>query len=175
MSGKTASPTLTVMEPVRRRSARVLVLDADDRLLLLRGGDPARPQYVIWHAPGGGVDDGEDDATAARRELREETGLSVDAVGDPVWLRSLVFSFDGVLYDQDEVFYCVRVDGHEVDDSGHTELERRYLSGHHWFCLDELRTCPDLLAPPDLVERLTELLSDGPPSLPVQVQGAVLP
>ena len=175
MSVMASSPRLRTMDPVRRRSARVLVIDSDDRLLLLRGGDPARPQHVIWHAPGGGVDPGEDDRSAARRELFEETGLALDAVGDPVWLRDVLFTFDGVRYDQHEVYYCVRVDAHAVDDSGHTELERRYLTGHQWWSVDELRQCSDLLAPPDLADRFADLLQQGSPAEPVWVLGAVLP
>ncbi|MFZ0325129.1 MAG: NUDIX domain-containing protein [Actinomycetes bacterium] len=166
------------MDPVRRRSARVLVIDGADRVLLMRGGDPARPQHVIWHAPGGGVDHDEDDVSAARRELREETGLTLaepDALVGPVWFRRLLFSFDGVAYDQDEVFYVVHVDSHEVDTTGHTDLERRSLTGHRWWTLPELRECADLVAPPDIADRLDELVRLGPPSDPVWVEGAVLP
>lgn len=87
------------MAPVRRRAARVLVIDARERLLLVRGGDPARPQHPIWHTPGGGVEPGERDEVAARRELVEEIGLQPSAMGPHVWNRSARFSFDGCLYD----------------------------------------------------------------------------
>jgi len=40
------------MAEFARRSARVLVLDAWDRLLLVQSGD-------AWLVPGGGVEDGE--------------------------------------------------------------------------------------------------------------------
>ena len=50
-----------------RRSARVLLLDASDRLLLVQSGH-------AWFAPGGGVEEGERLAVAAARELREEIG-----------------------------------------------------------------------------------------------------
>jgi 8-oxo-dGTP pyrophosphatase MutT (NUDIX family) len=51
-----------------RRSARVLLLDASGRLLLVQSGH-------AWFAPGGGVEEGEKLADAAVRELCEETGL----------------------------------------------------------------------------------------------------
>jgi 8-oxo-dGTP pyrophosphatase MutT (NUDIX family) len=166
------------VEPLRRHAARVIVIDAQDRVLMLRGGDPARPHKVIWHTPGGGVEDGEDEVLAARRELFEETGLAADHVVGPVWVRRLQFSFDNVPYDQSETFYVTRVDSHEVDTSGHTDLERRYLSGHRWWSVAELRGTDELLAPPDMADRLDDLLSGRvpyQPAAPVVVGGAVLP
>lgn len=57
---------------------RVLVMDAQQRLLLVRHG------YAPgWHMPGGAVDPGETIAEAAVRELAEETGV----VGDEASLR----------------------------------------------------------------------------------------
>ena len=48
------------MTPTARRSARVLVIDPDGCVLLLRGFDPARPERGDWwFTPGGGVDPGE--------------------------------------------------------------------------------------------------------------------
>lgn len=58
-----------------RRTARIVLLGSDDRLLLFRylapGFDP------FWIMPGGECDPGEDYPAGARRELREETGLEV--------------------------------------------------------------------------------------------------
>jgi len=150
------------------------------RVLLFEGGDPDRPHVRIWHAPGGGVDDGEGDREAAVREYREETGQAIE-LGPHIWDRDLRFGFNGAVYDQVEVYYLARVDDERVPDtSGHDEIEQLYLTDHGWFSVDDLRRLPTadgsvLLAPPDLADRLEDLLRDGPPASPVRVQGVVLP
>ena len=166
------------MSPVRRSSARVVVVDAADRVLLLRGGDPQRPGPAVWHTPGGGIDPGESPQFAAQRELAEEVGLELEdatELGRVMWLRRFQFSFDGVEYDQDEVFYLLRVDQLHVDESRHTPLERRYLSGYRWFSVDDLAAFDELVAPPDLAAQLDAVLREGVPPEPVQVGPAVMP
>ena len=165
---------------VRRRAARVVAVSAQDRVLLFEGGDPDRPHVRIWHTPGGGVDPGESDRDAAVREYREETGVDIE-LGPHVWDRELRFGFNGVVYDQVEVFFLARVDDeHDADTSGHDALEQLYLGEHRWFSVDELRALPAadgsvLVAPPDIADRLEEILRDGPPPSPVTVAGVVLP
>jgi 8-oxo-dGTP pyrophosphatase MutT (NUDIX family) len=164
----------------RRRSARVLAVTPAGRVLLLEGGDPDRPHVRIWHAPGGGVEPGEADREAAAREYVEETGQAVE-IGPHVWDRRLTFGFNGARYDQTEVYFLARVDGeHPVSSAGHNEIEQVYLTGHRWFSVDELRRLPAadgsvLVAPPDIADRLDDLLREGPPPRPVTVLGAVLP
>ena len=56
-----------------RTGIRALVLDPDERIALVRFDFPDR---TVWAAPGGGVEEGEDDAATLSRELREELGSS---------------------------------------------------------------------------------------------------
>lgn len=57
--------------------AKAIVLDADDKLLLLRRSqtDVRRPGQ--WDFPGGSVDEGEDFALAVARETMEEAGITI--------------------------------------------------------------------------------------------------
>ena len=76
-----------------RRAVRAIVLDPDDRILLVRFSFPSRD---VWATPGGGIDEGESAEEAIRRELGEETGLEVDApitpIGMPIAAPSIVAS-----------------------------------------------------------------------------------
>ncbi len=63
-------------QPQALLAACVMVLDGEGRLLLLRYG-PGQPSVGQWWLPGGMLDHGEDPWAAARREMREETGIEL--------------------------------------------------------------------------------------------------
>ena len=72
-----------------RLSARpcvALVIDRDDRVLLVRFEHPVTG-HAWWATPGGGIEPGETDEQALRRELREEAGLHEFEIGPVVRAR----------------------------------------------------------------------------------------
>jgi 8-oxo-dGTP pyrophosphatase MutT (NUDIX family) len=136
-----------------RQTARVIVLDESNRMLLLHGHDPSRPESgTWWFTAGGGIDNGETAEAGARRELFEETGLEVGALGPVVHRNSTEFEVEGTLFVQTQVFYLLRTRAFEVDTSGWDAFEQRTIIGYRWWSEPELRTAAEPIYPPELVE-----------------------
>jgi 8-oxo-dGTP pyrophosphatase MutT (NUDIX family) len=77
-----------------RPVARVLPVGPGRKLLLLRAEHPA-DGHRFWLTPGGGLESQESFEDAARRESREETGLTDVQVGPWVWTRRHPYSWNG--------------------------------------------------------------------------------
>jgi 8-oxo-dGTP pyrophosphatase MutT (NUDIX family) len=139
----------------QRPAARILLLDAQDRVLLFRFDAGDRPPF--WATPGGAVDPGESYEDAARRELVEETGIYAEP-GPEVLRRVVEFvTLEDVAVVADERYFLVRTAATELDTSAHTELERRVMQSHRWFARDELAGWPETIFPEDLTEMLATL------------------
>ena len=153
-----------------REAARVILLDEDDRVLLIRGHDVDQPERSWWFTVGGGIDDGEDAAAAALREVREETGIVLglgDLVG-PVFTRSAIFDFYAEHCRQDEVLYLARVPAAAFaveHRAGWTDLELDVIDELRWWSLDDLEQVDIEVFPDRLVSLVRGLLPewDGVP------------
>jgi len=75
-----------------RRCVGIMVLNGEGRVWIGRRIADENSEYdgspQLWQMPQGGIDNGEDALTAARRELYEETGIhSVSLLGEaPSWI-----------------------------------------------------------------------------------------
>jgi 8-oxo-dGTP pyrophosphatase MutT (NUDIX family) len=150
-------------DPRRRRrdSARVVVLDAQGRVLLLETYDDVR-DATFWITPGGGIEPGETLLEAALRELREETGLDLapDALLGPVAVSRGQWQFRGTPLVGEDWFYAVVTDGFELDRSGWTELERELHRADRWWRPEELDATTEVIVPGGLGS-LARSLVDG--------------
>lgn len=64
---------------LRRRAARVVVVDPQGLVLMIEGFDPHHPDEPYWYTIGGGLEPGETHRDAAVREVWEETGRTITA------------------------------------------------------------------------------------------------
>lgn len=144
-----------MQRPLRHRStARVLLIDPDQRVLLFSDRDPAIESLTWWMTPGGGVDAGESDLQAAVREVQEETGLVLDSASliGPIATRQVWHGYSDVVIDQRDAFFAAHVDAFTVDVSGHTEQEKITMTSSKWWLRRELDVTGEMVWPANLAQ-----------------------
>ena len=149
-----------------RPAARAVVLDPDDRILLVRFEFPPR---TVWATPGGGIEPGESPEVAIRRELEEETGLAKPEIGPVIWTRLHIVPFIGGHWDgQREQYHLVRTPAFEPEPRHSWEqLNAEHVFELRWWALHELGAAEENFAPRRLPELMRDLVENGPPTAPI--------
>lgn len=133
---------------MKRQAARVILFDEHDRVLLFRGVDSTIADATPWwFTPGGGLEPGETPREAALREVREETGLSLESVSGPVYEQEMDFTFEDVDLHQYEQFFVAHVHEFAITVEGRTDLEKRTMLESRWWSLDELENTTETIYP----------------------------
>jgi 8-oxo-dGTP diphosphatase len=152
-----------------REAVRAVVVDDDDRVLLVRFEFPAGTR---WALPGGGLDPGESDRDGLRRELTEEIGLHDAVIGPHLWNRLHIIPFIDGRYDgQREKIFLVRVpSGFEPrPEFTWDQLHAEYVFEMRWWTPAEMDAADVVFVPAELPALFARLRTDGPPATPLDV------
>jgi 8-oxo-dGTP pyrophosphatase MutT (NUDIX family) len=146
-----------------REAVRALVLDPAEQVLLVRFDDELGSW---WSTPGGGVEPGEEDGEALRRELAEEVGLHDFVLGPMIWTREHWLVDPRRWGSQRERHYLVRTPAFEPAATfSAEELRAEGVHEARWCGADELEDVR--IAPKRLPSLVRDLLERGPPREPI--------
>jgi ADP-ribose pyrophosphatase YjhB (NUDIX family) len=142
----------------RRRAGRVIVLDPDNRVLLFRYDD-GPPNGRHWCTPGGGLNDGEDYAAGARRELAEETGWADVPLGGQVHERTLTMEYADAIVRQHERFFLGRVQTARRELGEVAAMhDSDGIAAWRWWTLAEMDSTAEVIWPSGLADLIRSLL-----------------
>lgn len=160
-----------------RPAVRALVVDPDDRVLLVRF---EFERGTVWATPGGGIEPGEDPTDALHRELAEEIGLEHAEIGPILWQRTHFVPM-GPWDGQRDHCHLVRCGFHDpVPQMGWEQLRAENVHELRWWSVAELLATDTeaagfRFAPFELPALVERVLHHGPPDIPFEIVNRVPP
>ncbi len=153
--------------PLHLRSAvRGLIIDPDDRILLVRF---KFPRGVVWGLPGGGVNPGETFAQALDRELAEETGVRPTSIEGPIWNQTVYFDDFVRFSGQRNRVFLVKVDSPDLNPGMDRDaLAAEMITDMAWWTLPDLEATTEVTAPLALSRYADLIVRHGAPERPFE-------
>ncbi|GAA3838909.1 hypothetical protein GCM10022403_084090 [Streptomyces coacervatus] len=158
---------MTTPTPPIREAARAVVLDADQRVLLLRYDENGG----FWVTPGGSLEEGEDHATATLRELGEELGIDAKNVelGAQLAQRCKDHRVGGREVRQVERYYLARVSPADVHPACAAQPDN--IREYRWWTEGELRSTRATVYPRGLADLVAAVAEGHMPQRPIILAG----
>ena len=153
----------TRSEKVRQAVRGLLVTQDLASILLLKVRSPVNGRN-IWMTPGGGIENGETDVQALKREIWEETGLQISQAGQFVFTRTFSFETGTGRFTQFEKYFLVIIDKFTPTmNNNPATIERSIFQEFRWWTIDGLTSASspnEQFAPSCLGTQLNKLLQN---------------
>ena len=175
MAERKGDTALQVIEKPVIESARALLVDPQDRVLLMKLAsgrvalEPTALRQTFWLTPGGSLHPGESFEDALLREIFEETGLRLSHPGHWVWTSPKRVVRDGQPVDTLARVYIQRVPAFEPTPTALTPQERDSFRELRWWTIDEIAASGETIIPRQLAALLKPLLAGAWPAEPVWI------
>jgi ADP-ribose pyrophosphatase YjhB (NUDIX family) len=142
-----------------RHAGRVVLLDPENRVLLMRYDD-GPPNGRHWSTPGGGLNPGEDYGTGALRELAEETGWHDITLLGEIFRRSHVMEYADAIVHQVERLFLARTEHAFRQIRGVEAMHAADgIAAWRWWTVAELESTSEAIWPAglaDLIRKATQ-------------------
>lgn len=153
------------MRIIDRQAMRAILLTPDDRVLLMRV-DYGTGDW--WITPGGGAEPGETAEQTLRRELAEELGFALPALGPLVWRRRVAMTLRQRRWRQSEDYFLIETP--DFVPVIRNAPEAGAIREFRWWSLPEMRHTGERLAPAALPRIVLDYRANGPPGSPPEIE-----
>ena len=166
-----------------RNSVKVLLLNEDHELLLMRSHDPKNRSMEgeyngrYWSLIGGAIEPSESLIEAAKREVYEETGIRKDEIkfGPIVWYGEFDLILHGYPTHIKQTFIVATTKQKKLSLANLTKFEKEVVQNLFWFSLEKIKNCEEVIYPIVLPEYLPDILIEKYPKNILEIDLAKQP